>query len=126
MLLESAFGQLLAVSKDGTIGLRRSDSMEFTFGVKLPVGKRVKLELMATRTPVTKQEDAPESKNIRYDELREVTLLIDGQPCGKLELVGRNETIEAINTNVMLPLDTLGGSFKGKVYSLMIDPTFNK
>ena len=126
VLLESAFGQLLAVSKDGTIGLRRSDSMEFTFGVKLPVGKRVKLELMATRTPVTKQEDAPESKNIRYDELREVTLLIDGQPCGKLELVGRNETIEAINTNVMLPLDTLGGSFKGKVYSLMIDPTFNK
>ncbi len=125
VLLESSWGQLLIAMKDGTIGIRRADTMEFTFGVKLPVGKRVQLELLATRTPVGK-ENAPESKNIRTDELREVTLLIDGQPCGKLELVGRNQTIEAINTNVMLPLDILGGSFKGKVYSLTVDPTIQK
>lgn len=125
VLLESAWGKLLIAMKDGTIGIRRSDSMEFSFGVKLPVGKRVRLELVATRTPVEKGK-APESKNIRTDELREVALLIDGQPCGKLELVGRNETIEAINTNVMLPLDVLGSSFKGKVYSLTVDPTIQK
>ena len=125
VLLESAWGKLLIAMKDGTIGIRRSDSMEFSFGVKLPVGKRVRLELVATRTPVEKGK-APESKNIRTEELREVTLLIDGQPCGKLELMGRNETIEAINTNVMLPLDVLGSSFKGKVYSLTVDPTIQK
>ena len=125
VLLESAWGKLLIAMKDGTIGIRRSDSMEFSFGVKLPVGKRVRLELIATRTPVEKGK-APESKNIRTDELREVTLLIDGQPCGKLELMGRNETIESINTNVMLPMDTLGGSFKGKVYNLTVDPTIQK
>ena len=125
ILLESAWGKLLVAMKDGTIGIRRSDSMEFSFGVKLPVGKRVKLELVATRTPV-EQGKAPESKNILTQELREVTLLIDGNPCGKLELKGRNETIETINTNVMLPLDTLGASFKGKVYSLTVDPSIQK
>lgn len=125
VLLESAWGKLLIAMKDGTIGIRRSDTMEFSFGVKLPIGKRVRLELLATRTPVENGK-APESKNIRTDELREVTLLIDGQPCGKLELVGRNETIEAINTNVMLPLDVLGSSFKGKVYNLTVDPTIQK
>lgn len=125
VLLESAWGKLLIAMKDGTIGIRRSDTMEFSFGVKLPVGKRVKLELIATRKPVEKDK-APESKNILTQELREVTLLIDGQPCGKLELKGRNETIEALNTNVMLPLDTLGSTFRGKIYSLTVDPTFQK
>ncbi|MBQ2813982.1 MAG: family 20 glycosylhydrolase [Akkermansia sp.] len=125
VLLESPWGQLMVATKDGSIGLRRSDTMEFSFGVKLPVGKRVKLELIATRTPVSK-ENAPQSKNLLIRELREVTLLIDGQPCGKLELTGRNETIEAINTNVMLPLDVLGTSFKGKVYNLTVDPTIQK
>ena len=125
VLLESAWGKLLVVMKDGTIGIRRSDTMEFSFGVKLPVGRRVKLELVATRTPA-EQDKAPESKNILTREFRNVTLFIDGTPCGKLELKGRNETIETINTNVMLPLDTLGASFKGKVYSLTVDPTIQK
>ena len=31
-------GELLAVMKDGTVGFRRDDSQEFSFGAKLPVG----------------------------------------------------------------------------------------
>ena len=107
--------------KDGTIGLCRSDARDFSFGVKLPVGKRVKLELIATCTPLEKSQ-VSESKNLLILEKREVTLKIDGQPCGKFELRSDYETIEDMNTNVMLPLDTLGGSFKGKVYNLTITP----
>lgn len=121
VLLESPYGKLMAAMKDGTIGLCRSDARDFSFGVKLPVGKRVKLELIATCTPLEKSQ-VSESKNLLILEKREVTLKIDGQPCGKFELRSDYETIEDINTNVMLPLDTLGGSFKGKVYSLTITP----
>lgn len=125
VLLESPYGKLMACMSDGTIGLRRSDARDFTFGVKLPVGKKVKLELIATCTPL-QQSQVSESKNLLIQEKREVTLKIDGQVCGKFDLVTDTETIEEINTNVLLPLDVLGGSFKGKVYNLTIDPTVQK
>ncbi|MBQ8517639.1 MAG: family 20 glycosylhydrolase [Akkermansia sp.] len=125
VLLESPFGKLMAAMKDASIGLQRSDARNFSFGVKLPVGKRVKLELIATCTPMENAQ-VSESKNLLILEKREVTLMLDGQPCGKFELQSECETIEDINTNVMLPLDVLGGSFKGKVYNLTITPTNQK
>ncbi len=98
VLLDSPQGQLLAVGKDGCIGFRRADTMEFSFaGAKLPVGKRVKLELIGK--PGSTQ------------------LLLDGQPAGTLTLVHNGRT-EGLVSTFILPLDTLGRSFRGYVHSL--------
>ena len=48
VLLAAPEGELLAVMKDGTVGFRRDDSLEFSFGAKLPVGKKVKVCLLYT------------------------------------------------------------------------------
>lgn len=109
VLLSSPEGKLIAVMKDGTIGFRRDDSLEFSFGAKLPVGKKVKLELIG------------EPENTR--------LLIDGQPAGTMVLKNfRNpdENFEprtkGLRSTFILPLQTLGASFQGKVYSFSVQP----
>lgn len=109
VLLSSPEGELLAVMKDGTIGFRRDDSLEFSFGVKLPVGKKVKVELIG------------EPENTR--------LLIDGQPAGTMTLkTFRNPEenfgprTKGVRSTFVLPLEVLGGSFQGKVYSLSVQP----
>lgn len=109
VLLSGPEGELLAVMKDGTVGFRRDDSLEFSFGAKLPVGKKVKLELIG--------------------EPEKTRLLIDGQPAGTMVLKSfRNaeENFEprtkGLRSTFVLPLQTLGRSFQGKVFQLNVQP----
>lgn len=109
VLLSAQEGELLAVMKDGTIGFRRDDTLEFSFGVKLPVGKKVKLELIG------------EPENTR--------LLIDGQPAGTVTLNSFRNPEEnfgprtkGVRSTFVLPLQTLAPSFQGKVFSLDVKP----
>ena len=103
VLLKSPEGVLCAALKDGTIGFRRNDSMEFTYGCKLPVGKTVTLELIG--------------------EPGRTQLLIDGQPCGPCTLTRFHKNAEGIVNTFVLPLDEVGTSFKGKIYSLEVKHT---
>ncbi len=109
VLLSAPEGKLFATMADGTIGFRRDDAMEFSFGAKLPVGKKVKLELIG----------APEKTR----------LLLDGKEAGTMELKSfrnvdeqfRNRT-KGLRSTFILPLTTLGESFNGKVHHLSIVP----
>ncbi len=104
VLLSSREGQLLAVGKDGSIGFRRADTMEFCFaGAKLSVGERVKLELIGK--PGNTQ------------------LLLNGQPAGTLTLKTHHGRTENLLSTFILPLETLGESFCGTVHSLNVTPT---
>ncbi len=104
VLLDSPEGQLLAVDKNGCVGFRRADTMEFSFvGAKLPVGKRVKLELIGK--PGSTQ------------------LLLDGQPAGTLTLLTHHGRTEELVATFILPLDTLGRSFRGTIHSVNVKPS---
>lgn len=109
VLLSAPEGELIAVMKDGTVGFRRDDTLEFSFGVKLPVGKKVKLELIGK----------PEN----------TSLLIDGKPAGTMVLKNfRNpeENFEprtkGLRSTFILPLQVLAPSFQGKVFSFSVQP----
>lgn len=95
-------GELLAAMKDGNLGFRRADSIEFSFNYKLPVGKRVKLELIGHE--------------------RETQLLIDGQPAGQVMLNNGHGRKNNVTSTFILPLENLGSTFKGKVYSMSVKP----
>lgn len=101
VLLESPHGQVLAAGKDGRITLRRNDTIEFAYNTKLPVGQRVTLELIGS--------------------MGKTELLINGVNAGEPENVRfplhRNDRMSTF----VLPLETLGGSFTGKVYSLRVE-----
>lgn len=106
-LLSSPGGELLAVMKDGSVGFRRNDTMEFSFGYKLPVGKKVKLELVG--------------------KPQNTILLADGQPVGTLTLNnyvdrenGYAKRTKDLRSTFILPLQTVGRSFNGKVHSLKV------
>ena len=108
VLLSGPEGKLIAVMKDGTIGFRRNDAMEFSFGGKLPIGKKVRLELIGK----------PQS----------TILLVDGQEIGTLTLMnfrdredGWKLRTKGLRSTFILPLQTLGESFRGKVHSLHIN-----
>lgn len=113
VLLSGPEGQLLATMKDGTVGFRRNDSMEFSFGGKLPVGQKVKLELIG--------------------EPQSTRLLVNGQEIGTLTLMsykdrddGWKHRTKNLRSTFILPLNTVGESLKGKVHSLRVefsDPT---
>lgn len=100
VLLGSRHGQLLAAGKDGRITLRRSDTMEFAYNAKLPVGKRVKLELIGT--------------------MGKTELLIDGVSAGEPENVRFPLHKEGRMSTFILPLESLGSSFSGKIFSLEV------
>lgn len=100
VLLGSRQGQLLAAGKDGRITLRRSDTMEFAFNAKLPVGKRVKLELIGT--------------------MGKTELLIDGESAGEPENVRFPLRQDNRMSTFVLPLESLGSSFNGKVFSIEV------
>lgn len=109
VLLSSPNGQLIGVMKDGTIGFRRDDTLEFSYDAKLPVGKKVKLELIG--------------------EPENTVLLIDGKKVEKMTLNSFRNAEEdfkprtkGIRSTFILPLDTLGTSFQGKVHSLKVKP----
>lgn len=109
VLLSAPEGKLLATMSDGTIGFRRDDAMEFSFGAKLPIGKKVKLELIG----------APEKTR----------LLLDGKEAGTMVLKSfrnadeqfRNRT-KGLRSTFVLPLKTLGESFNGKVHYFSVVP----
>ena len=107
-LLSGPEGVLLGVMKDGSIGFRRADGMEFSWDAKLPVGQETKLELIAT--------------------LGKTRLLINGQEVEKMTLntyrssdeVFSNRTQGLISTFV-LPLQTVGEGFRGTVREMELD-----
>lgn len=108
VLLSGPEGKLIAVMKDGTIGFRRDDAMEFSFGGKLPVGKKVKLELIG--------------------KPQHTQLLVDGQKIGTLTLMnfrdredGWKLRTKGLRSTFILPLQTVGESFNGKVLSLKVE-----
>ncbi len=104
VLLSSPAGQLLAAGKDGCVAFRRADTMLFTFaGARLPVGERVKLELIG----------APGNTQ----------LLINGQPAGTLTLTTHHGRTEKLMSTFILPLEVLGESFRGSVHSMKLTPT---
>ena len=110
VLLSAPEGKLIAVMKDGTVGFRRDDTLEFSFGAKLPVGKKVKLEIIGK----------PENTQ----------LLIDGQPSGQMVLTtyldsdnGFGKRTKNVRSTFVLPLEVLGESLLGKVYSMQITPS---
>jgi len=98
VLLGSRQGQLLAAGKDGRITLRRSDTIEFAFNTRLPVGKKVKLELIG--------------------KMGRTELLIDGVSAGEPENVRFPLRKDGRMTTFILPLESLGSSFNGKIYRI--------
>lgn len=107
-LLSGPEGVLLGVMKDGSIGFRRADGMEFSWDAKLPVDQKVKLELIAT--------------------VGKTRLLINGQEIDKMTLNNYSSIDEAfgkrtrdIISSFTLPLDSLGESFQGSVSSLQVE-----
>lgn len=103
VLLKSPEGVFCAALKDGTIGFRRDDSMEFSYNCKLPVGKRVVLQLVG--------------------EPGRTQLYVDGVRCEKCTLPRFPNNTEGIINTFVLPLDEVGTSFKGKVYRLEVKHT---
>lgn len=103
VLLKAPQGELIAVMKDGTVGFRRDDSVEFSFEYKLPVGKQVQLELVG----------APGNTE----------LLIDGEKVGTLTLksINRENLSKGLHGTFILPLETLCPSFDGEVSKLQVD-----
>lgn len=108
VLLSGPEGKLYATMKDGTVGFRRNDAMEFSFGGKLPVGKKVTLELIGK----------PQSTQ----------LLVDGQEIGTLTLMsykdrdnGWQNRTKGLRSTFILPLQTVGESFNGTVHSLKVE-----
>lgn len=100
VLLGSRQGQLLAAGKDGRISLRRSDSIEFAYNARLPAGKKVKLELIG--------------------RMGRTELLIDGVSAGEPENVRFPLRKEGRMSTFILPLESLGSSFNGKIFRLEV------
>ena len=113
VLLAAPEGELLAVMKDGTVGFRRDDSLEFSFGAKLPVGKKVKVEIVG--------------------EPEKTSLLLDGEPAGTAVLKNFSDKSKDFSdkfkhrpkvhrSTFILPLKELGSSFQGKVFHMIVQP----
>ena len=100
VLLESDQGQLLAAGKDGRITLRRSDTLEFAYNAKLPVGKKVRLELIGS--------------------MGKTELLLNGASAGEPENVRFPLRREGRMSTFVLPLEKLGTSFKGSITSISV------
>lgn len=109
VLLSGPEGKLIAAMKDGSIGFRRADAMEFSWDAKLPVGKKVKLEIIALPG--------------------QTRLLIDGQPVQKITLNNYRNAKEEFQKRTkdiictfILPMQTLAESFHGRIYSFTVKP----
>ncbi len=100
VLLGSRQGQLLAAGKDGRITLRRNDCIEFAYNAKLPVGKKVKLELIG--------------------RMGKTELYLDGVNAGEPENVRFPLRKDSRMSTFILPLESLGSSFNGKIFSMEV------
>lgn len=103
ILLKGESGVFCAALSDGTVGFRRSDSMEFSFNYKLPVGEKVTLRL--------------------FGQPGSTGLLVNGKPVGPCTLTRFHRNPEGIINTFVLPLQTVGSSFKGEIYSLQVKHT---
>lgn len=103
VLLKGDSGVFCAALSDGSIGFRRSDSTEFSFNCKMPVGEKVTLKLVGK--PGSTQ------------------LFLNGQPAGQCTLTRFHRNPEGLINTFVLPLEMLGSSFKGDVYSLEVKHT---
>ncbi len=103
VLLKGDSGVFCAALSDGTIGFRRNDSIEFSFNCKLPVGEKVTLKLIGK--PGSTQ------------------LLLNGKPAGPCTLTRFHRNPEGLINTFVLPLEMLGSSFNGTVYSLQVKHT---
>lgn len=108
VLLSGPEGKLYACMADGTVGFVRNDAMAFSFGGKLPVGKKVKLELIGK----------PQSTQ----------LLVDGKEIGTLTLLsykdreaGWKNRTKGLRSTFILPLQTIGESLQGTVHNLKVE-----
>ncbi len=103
VLLSSPAGELIAVGKNGCVGFRRADTMEFSFvGAKLPLHEKAVLELIGR--PGSTQ------------------LLLNGQPAGTLTLLTHHGRTEDLVATFILPFETLGKSFHGVIHSMKLTP----
>ncbi len=101
ILLSDGKAAIYAAMADGKVGFRRDDVIDFAYDYKLPVGKRVKLELVGT--------------------VGKTQLFVDG------ELVADRPTLLTFQsahkekiTTTPLPLKEVGKKFDGKIYSLKV------
>lgn len=102
-LLSGSSGRLLAVNSRGHVGFVRDDTMEFDFGVALPVGKKVKLQLIGTPGATR--------------------LFIDGQEAKDLTLVSFHDNKKDLCSTFILPLNTIGMNLRGTVSSFRVVPS---
>ena len=101
VLLKGPAGELYAALSDGCIGFRRSDSIAFSFNCRLPVGEKVTLKLVGK--PGSTQ------------------LFLNGQPAGTCTLNRFHRKPEGIINTFVLPMQELGSSFKGEIYSMKVN-----
>lgn len=102
ILLDSPAGTLYAAMADGTVGFRRDDTIVFSYGVKLPVRKKVKLELIGKE--------------------RSTELWLNGKKIDTMILLNQHKRDKDLVSSFILPLDTLGSSFIGRIYSVKVNP----
>ena len=108
VLLSGPEGEFFAALKNGSIGFRRADSVEFAWDAKLPVGKAVTLEIIG--------------------EMGKTRLLIDGQEVQGMSLTHFNNAAEDfgkrtkdIISTFILPMNQLGKSFRGSIQNIKKD-----
>ena len=97
-LLQEGRAAFLPVTKDGRIGFRRDDGLEFAYNCKLPIGERVKVELIGT--------------------LGKTQLLVNGEDKGEPTLqTFKSEHPEKLST---FPLPEGKGSIQGNIFNINI------
>ena len=112
-LLSGPEGVLLGVMKDGNIGFRRADGMEFSWNAKLPVGKQVKLELIGMPGKTLLLLDGKEVSDFTVNNYYSVE-----------EGFGRR-TRDIVSTFV-LPLQVVGQTFRGNISRIELETHADK
>ncbi len=101
ILLSDGKAAIYAAMADGKVGFRRDDVIDFAYDYKLPVGKRVKLELVGT--------------------VGKTQLYVDGKlVADKPTLLTFQSAHKEKITTTPLPLKEVGKKFEGKIYSLKV------
>ncbi len=101
ILLSDGKAAFMPVMADGRVGFRRDDTLSFAYNYKLPLGKRVKVELIGT--------------------LGKTQLWVDGKLAADMpELTTFKSTHKEKISTFPLPLKTVGEKMNGTIYSLHV------
>ncbi len=101
ILLSDGKAAFMPVMADGRVGFRRDDTLSFVYDYKLPLGKRVKVELIGT--------------------LGKTQLWVDGKLAADMPVLTTfKSTHKDKITTFPLPLKTVGEKMDGKIYSLQV------